>query len=83
VAAALGLRRRLLAEGCISADDGAVWRVEEDGLLICERGQGFFVAVAMGDAPVRLPAGTVLLSTVLPDTPGWLAPDNAVWVRRG
>ena len=82
VVAALALRRRLLADGVIDAGDGADWRVEEDGLLICERGRGFFVAVAMGAAPARLPAGRVLLSALPQDAPGWLGPDNAAWVQR-
>ncbi|MHA7263439.1 alpha-amylase family glycosyl hydrolase [Arthrobacter sp. TMN-37] len=79
---ALALRRRLLAEGVLDAGDGAVWRVEDGGLLICERGPRFLVAVAMGAAPVRLPAGTVLASAVPQAAEGWLEPDNAAWLLR-
>jgi alpha-glucosidase len=37
----------------------------------------------MGDRPVRLPPGTVLLSALPRHEPGWLEPDNAVWVLKG
>jgi alpha-glucosidase len=80
---ALALRRQLLAEGVLGADDGGAWRVGDDGLLVCDRGGGFLVAVAMGEAPVRLPAGTVLISATPQARAGWLEPDNAAWVRRG
>ncbi len=83
VVTALALRRQLLAEGVLGADDGGAWRVGDDGLLICDRGGGVLVAVAMGEAPVRLPAGTVLISATPQARTGWLEPDNAAWVRRG
>jgi alpha-glucosidase len=79
VTVALGLRRKLWKNEVFTADDGGTWRVEPGNLLICERNEHFFVAVAMGTEPVQLPAGTVLLSAE-PD--GWLQPNNAAWVLR-
>ena len=60
-----------------TADDGGTWRVEAGNLLICERSEHFFVAVAMGTEPVQLPAGTVLLSAAPLAEDGWLQPNNA------
>jgi hypothetical protein len=77
VAAAVGLRRHLWERGVFTADDGGTWHVEAGNLLICERSTKFFVAVAMGTEPVRLPARTVLASAVPLETDGWLQPDNA------
>lgn len=37
----------------------------------------------MGTEPVKLPAGTPLLSAEPPAEDGWLQPNNAVWVLRG
>lgn len=51
---ALALRRQLWETGVFNADDGGAWRVKEGNLLICERGPGFFVAIAMGTEAVRL-----------------------------
>lgn len=50
--------------------------------LICGRNANVLVAVAMGTEPVRLPAGTVLVSAVPLDADGWLQPDNAAWIQR-
>ncbi|WP_246018532.1 alpha-amylase family glycosyl hydrolase [Arthrobacter crusticola] len=82
VVRALELRRRLLAEGVLDAGDGASWHVDDGGLLLCERGHGFLLAVAMGEGPVRLPAGTVLITAVPQAAEGWLEPDNAAWLLR-
>ncbi|MGO4121472.1 hypothetical protein [Arthrobacter sp. YAF16] len=41
------------------------------------------VAVAMGDQPVRVPAGTVSFSAQPLEQDGWLQPNNAAWVLRG
>lgn len=79
---ALELRRQLWEKGVFTADDGGTWRVEAGGLLLCERSPHFLVAVAMGTEPVRLPAGTVLLSASPLVEDGWLQPDNAAWVLR-
>ncbi|MDI3242228.1 alpha-amylase family glycosyl hydrolase [Arthrobacter sp. AL08] len=80
--AALGLRRKLWKNEIFGPDDGGTWRVEAGNLLICTRGEHFFVAVAMGSEPVQLPAGTVLLSTEPLAADGWLQPNNAAWVLR-
>ncbi|MET3946847.1 hypothetical protein ABIB49_001546 [Arthrobacter sp. UYCu512] len=37
----------------------------------------------MGSEPVRLPAGSVLLSAAPLAEDGWLQPNNAAWVLRG
>lgn len=82
VATALALRRTLWQEGIFTANDGGSWRVESGNLLICERSSEFLVAIAMGDEPVQLPAGSVVLSAAPLEEAGWLQPDNAVWLLR-
>ena len=79
---ALELRRQLWKNEVFTADDGGSWRVEAGNLLICERNAHFLVAVAMGTEPVKLPAGTVLLSAAPLAEDGWLQPNNAAWVLR-
>ena len=37
----------------------------------------------MGAEPVKLPAGTVLLSAAPLTEDGWLQPNNAAWVLKG
>ncbi|MFE4230345.1 alpha-amylase family glycosyl hydrolase [Arthrobacter sp. NPDC056886] len=81
--AALELRRQLWRNEVFTADDGGCWRVEAGNLLVCERNAHFFVAVAMGAEPVKLPAGTVLLSAEPLAEDGWLQPNNAAWVLKG
>jgi alpha-glucosidase len=78
---AVRLRRKLLADGKLQTHDGGTWRVEAGGLLICERGTGFFVVVAMGDSEVKLPEGEVLLASESVRD-GRLEPGCAAWVRR-
>ncbi|WP_051388915.1 alpha-amylase family glycosyl hydrolase [Arthrobacter sp. 35W] len=82
VVRALALRRRLLAEGVLADDDGGRWRTETGGLLLCDRGRGFLVAIAMGTDAVRLPEGTVILTAAPQPTAGWLEPNNAAWIQR-
>jgi alpha-glucosidase len=82
VTKALEVRRLLWKNEVFTTDDGGSWRVESGNLLICERSADFFVAVAMGMEPVRLPAGTVLLSASPLAEDGWLQPNNAAWVLR-
>jgi alpha-glucosidase len=81
--AALELRRHLWKNEVFTADDGGTWLVEAGNLLISERNAKFLVAVAMGNVPVPLPAGTVLLSAAPLAEDGWLQPNNAAWVLRG
>ncbi len=82
VTTALDVRKRLIREGVLSPEDIGSWRVEDGNLLICERGGHFLVAVAMGEEPVRVPRGEVVL-TSSPLTPeGLLPPDTAAWVMR-
>ncbi|MEC5191736.1 MULTISPECIES: alpha-amylase family glycosyl hydrolase [unclassified Arthrobacter] len=80
---ALALRRLLWKNEVFGPDDGGTWRVEPGNLLVCERSEHFFVAVAMGTEPVRLPAGTVLLSAAPLAEEGWLQQNNAAWVLKG
>lgn len=77
---ALELRKQLTEKEILSPEDGGTWRVDDGGLLICQRGEQFLVAVAMGDEPARLPEGQVVL-TSSPLTPErLLPPDAAAWV---
>lgn len=82
VTRALKMRRLLWKNEVFGPNDGGTWRVEPGNLLICERSAEFFVAVAMGTEPVKLPAGTVLLSAAPLAEDGWLQPNNAAWVLR-
>ncbi|HEX9225574.1 MAG TPA: alpha-amylase family glycosyl hydrolase, partial [Arthrobacter sp.] len=82
VTKALELRRLLWKTEVFGPNDGGTWRVEPGNLLICERSADFFVAVAMGTAPVQLPPGSVLLSAAPLAEDGWLQPNNAAWVLR-
>ncbi|WP_299166279.1 alpha-amylase family glycosyl hydrolase [uncultured Arthrobacter sp.] len=82
VTTALELRKQLREKEILAADDGGTWRVENGGLLICERGDQFLLAVAMGDDACHLPDGNVVLASS-PLTPeGLLPPDAAAWVLR-
>jgi alpha-glucosidase len=82
VTKALELRRLLWKTEVFGPNDGGAWRVDAGNLLICERSADFFVAVAMGTEPVRLPSGSVLLSAAPLAEDGWLQPNNAAWVLR-
>ena len=57
------------------------WSVGADGLLLARRGCGVTLAVAMGDAAARLPAGDVLLASGPVTEPGLLPRDTAAWLR--
>ena len=62
VTKALELRRLLWKTEVFGPNDGGTWRVDAGNMMICERSPDFFVAVAMGTEPVKLPAGSVLLN---------------------
>lgn len=62
--------------------DGGEWWVEAGNVLICERSADFFVTIAVGTEPVRLPAGSVVLSSAPLAGEGWLQPNNAAWALR-
>jgi alpha-glucosidase len=78
--AALALRRRLHDEGVLTADDPVDWAVD-GGRLAARRGR-FTLLVAMGDDPVPLPPGEVLLATARV-VDGRLPADAAAWVLDG
>ncbi|KNC19749.1 alpha-amylase [Arthrobacter sp. RIT-PI-e] len=82
VRTALRVRKELAERGVLSPDDGGTWRVDDGGLLICERSARFLVAVAMGEEPVRLPEGDVVLASLPLTFGGLLPPDAAAWVVR-
>ncbi len=82
VRTALTLRRHLTKDGVISSDDGGDWSVHDGALLLCERGRQFLVAVAMGDTPVPLPHGHVVLASSPLTVEGLLPPDATAWVLR-
>jgi alpha-glucosidase len=78
---ALALRRHLLADGTLTADDDVEWNVDGDDRLLARRTGGFALVVAMGDTPVPLPAGAVLLTSAPLTGDGLLPADAAAWVR--
>jgi alpha-glucosidase len=80
VARALMKRKKLGADGTVSLDDLVRWRVE-DKVLFVERGDRFVVVMAMGDDPVRLPAGAVVLASGPLTVEGLLPADTAAWIQ--
>jgi alpha-glucosidase len=82
VTTALELRKQLIDKEVLLSDDGGRWRIEEAGLLICERNDQFLVAIAMGEGPVSLPDGDVVVSSSPMTTEGLLPPDAAAWLLR-
>ena len=94
--AALALRRRLHDDGVLTSDDTVVWQVDAGRLVawrsspaaeFADAGSGpadlrgrLALVVAMGDGPVPLPAGDVLLTSA-PLDEGRLPADAAAWVR--
>jgi alpha-glucosidase len=75
---ALALRRRLHDEGVLTADDPVTWDLAGDRLVA--RRPGFALVTAMGNAPVALPPGEVLLASA-PLHAGGLPADAAAWLR--
>jgi alpha-glucosidase len=80
--AALTLRRRLHTQHVLSADDAVALDLNSHGALEVRRGETFTLILAMGNTPVRLPAGRLLLASgpLTPD--GRLPPDTTAWLRR-
>jgi alpha-glucosidase len=75
--------RRALAlrPGLGSADDEVAFTVDGDRRLLARRDSGVSLVVAMGDEPVPLPPGTVLLTSSPRTADGRLPADAAAWVR--
>ncbi|WP_454778701.1 alpha-amylase family glycosyl hydrolase [Georgenia muralis] len=78
---ALALRKELYGSGVLSAHDKGAWEHRPDGSVVCSRTSGVQVMVAMGDQPVALPDGELLLASAPLTTDGHLPPDTAAWVR--
>lgn len=76
---AIALRRRLHADGVISADDPVEWSVDGADRLIARR-PALTLVVAMGREPVPLPAGTPLLTSAPLTVDGRLPRDAATWI---
>nr|BFE78682.1 hypothetical protein GCM10020093_012830 [Planobispora longispora] len=77
---AVGIRRRLHAEGVLTADDPVDWTADGDGRLVADRAGRFTLVLAMGDDPVRLPPGRLLLAGGPLTGDGLLPPDTAAWL---
>ena len=78
--AALRLRRLLHDDGTLGADDPVTWDVGRRGALVVTRGTLLRLVVAMGDEPVEVGAGEVLLTSAPLLRGGLLPPDAAAWV---
>jgi alpha-glucosidase len=78
---AMRKRSELLSSGRIPADESVFWRHEPNGLVVCDRECGLSVAIGMGDAPVPLPAGSIILASDA-RTDATVQPDTAVWFWR-
>lgn len=79
--AALTLRRRLHTQGVLSADDAASIDTTAEGRLVLRRGEAIAVAVAMGNTPVQLPPGRLLVTSGPLDHDGRLPPDTTAWLQ--
>ncbi|MGA5299436.1 glycoside hydrolase family 13 protein [Nucisporomicrobium flavum] len=79
--AAVALRHRLHEEGVLRTADTVRWAVHDGGLLVAVRENALTLAVAMGDRPVPLPPGEVLLTSDPLTDDGLLPPDTAAWLR--
>ena len=79
---AIRLRKQLIDKEIFQPDDAVAWHVQDNGLLLCERGEQVVLAVAMGGQPCRLPAGSVLLASSPLSPEGLLPPDNAAWILK-
>jgi alpha-glucosidase len=79
--AALTLRRRLHAQGVLSADDPVDVDANSHGALVIRRAEAITLVVAMGTTSVGLPPGQLLLASG-PLTPeGHLPPNTTAWLR--
>ena len=74
-----GPARPAARNGAWSADDAAVVATDADGTLVVRRGERFLLALTMGERPVELPAGRVLLASG-PLSDGRIPPDTGVWI---
>ena len=79
---ALKLRGELIEKEIFTPGDSCEWHVEDNGLLICARGNQVLLAAAMGDGPCRLPEGNVLLASAPLTEEGFLPADSAAWILR-
>ncbi|WP_104191113.1 alpha-amylase family glycosyl hydrolase [Cryobacterium sp. Y82] len=77
---AMQLRAALLASGVFRANESATWSLDADGLVQCSRAGGVTVVIAMGDSPVPVPAGRVLISSAPVRAGGFMPPDSAAWI---
>jgi alpha-glucosidase len=79
--AALTLRRRLHTQGVLSADDAVSINTTAEGRLVLRRGEAIAVAVAMGNTPVQLPPGRLLVTSGPLAHDGRLPPDTTAWLQ--
>ena len=82
VTEALRVRRELIGKEILSPDDATSWQIQADGLLLCERGDRFLLALAMGEEPCALPDGTVVLASSPLTEAGQLPADSAAWLLK-
>ncbi|MFY9806965.1 MAG: alpha-amylase family glycosyl hydrolase [Pseudonocardiaceae bacterium] len=78
---ALTLRRRLHAHGALSADDAVGVDINPHGALVVRRGEAMVLVLAMGNMPVHLPPGRLLLASGPLTHDGRLPPDTTAWLR--
>jgi alpha-glucosidase len=77
---ALALRRQLHDAGTLHPDDPAELSTTDDGVLLVER-SGTLLVVNMGEVPVVVPEGRVLLTSTPLTGGGMLPRDAAAWLR--
>jgi alpha-glucosidase len=66
----------------IEQPDAVVVDLHSPSALEVRRGEALTLILAMGNAPVRLPAGRLLLASGPPTSDGRLPPDTTAWLRR-
>ncbi|MDQ4091943.1 MAG: glycoside hydrolase family 13 protein [Actinomycetota bacterium] len=79
--AALALRRRLHAQGVLSADDAVDVDITTTERLVVRRGEAITLVLAMGTTPVHLPPGQLLMASSPVTRDGRLRPDTTAWLR--
>ncbi|MDQ4021800.1 MAG: alpha-amylase family glycosyl hydrolase [Actinomycetota bacterium] len=78
---ALTLRHQLHTQGVLSTDDAVDVDINANGRLVVRRDAAIVLVLAMGNTPIRLPSGRLLITSgpLAPD--GRLPPDTTAWLR--
>jgi alpha-glucosidase len=78
---AVTLRHQMHTQGVLSTDDAVDVDINANGRLVVRRDAAIVLVLAMGNTPIRLPSGRLLITSgpLAPD--GRLPPDTTAWLR--